>query len=67
MCRIALYSLENEILYALKVLNTHLDLLHHKLELIKIQVVVSLVAVDFLDKMIASRMRLSCVLPVVNL
>lgn len=59
--------MENEILYTLKVLNTHLDLLHHKLELIKIQVVVSLVAVDFLDKMIASRMRLSCVLPVVNL
>lgn len=51
MCRPTLYYVENEILYTLKILNVHLGFLHHEFELIKTQVVVSVVAVDFLEKM----------------
>lgn len=57
--------MQTYVLYTLKILNIHLDLVNHKFELIKIQVVVSSVAVGFLEKIISSTM--SCVLPVVNL
>lgn len=50
MCWATIHPVENEVPYTLKILNIHLGLVHHKFELIKIQVVVSLVAADFWRK-----------------
>ena len=38
MCWATVYSVENEIPYSLKIVNVHLDLVHHKFELTKIPV-----------------------------
>ena len=38
MCWATVYSVEKEIPYSLKTINLHLDLVHHKFELTKIQV-----------------------------
>ena len=55
MCGASLDCVENEVLYTLKILGIHLGLVNHKSESIRIQVVVSSVAIDFLEKMIFSR------------
>jgi hypothetical protein len=43
-CWAALFSVGNEVVHTLKILNIHLHLVHHKFKLIKIQVVVPVVA-----------------------